>query len=86
MRSFKKGTTPFLIATNVASRGLDIRDINCVINFDMPNDIDEYVHRIGRTGRAGKAGMSTSLISAKDKAIIGDLLELLHETMQGRKS
>jgi ATP-dependent RNA helicase DDX3X len=84
MRSFKKGTTPFLIATNVASRGLDIQKINSVINYDMPNDIDEYVHRIGRTGRAGKAGVSTSLISQfKDKSIIPELLDLLQETGQG---
>ena len=82
LRSFKKGITPFLIATNVASRGLDIRDINCVINFDMPNDIDEYVHRIGRTGRAGKAGVATSFISPQNKGIVRDLLELLHESGQ----
>uniref|UniRef100_A0A6U3ARI6 RNA helicase n=1 Tax=Paramoeba aestuarina TaxID=180227 RepID=A0A6U3ARI6_9EUKA len=82
LRSFKNGTTPFLIATNVASRGLDIRQINFVINYDMPNDIDEYVHRIGRTGRAGKAGVATSLVSPANKGIVRELIDILAETGQ----
>ena len=82
LRSFKSGKTPFLIATNVASRGLDIPKINSVINFDMPNDIDEYVHRIGRTGRAGKAGIATSFISPTNKGIVRDLIEILNESGQ----
>ena len=82
LRSFKNGTTPFLIATNVASRGLDIRQINFVINYDMPNDIDEYVHRIGRTGRAGKAGVATSLVSPANKGIVRELIDILAEAGQ----
>ncbi|KAK6124603.1 hypothetical protein DH2020_041658 [Rehmannia glutinosa] len=54
LRSFKSGNTPILVATDVAARGLDIPHVAHVINFDLPNDIDDYVHRIGRTGRAGK--------------------------------
>lgn len=50
MNSFKKGDTTVLVATDVASRGLDIKDIEFVINFDMPKLIEDYVHRIGRTG------------------------------------
>eukprot|EP01046_Picozoa_sp_COSAG06_P081302 COSAG06_NODE_28475_length_573_cov_1.732068_1_plen_77_part_10 len=50
------GKTPILVATNVAARGLDISDVTHVINFDMPKDIDDYIHRIGRTGRAGNRG------------------------------
>lgn len=50
MNSFKKGETSVLVATDVASRGLDIKDIEFVINFDMPKIIEDYVHRIGRTG------------------------------------
>lgn len=61
MNSFKKGDTTVLVATDVASRGLDIKDIEFVINFDMPKLIEDYVHRIGRTGNnytlfRGRAG------------------------------
>ena len=51
--TFKSGRTPVLVATNVAARGLDIDNITHVINYEMPGDIDDYVHRVGRTGRAG---------------------------------
>ena len=61
LRSFKSGHTPVLVATDVASRGLDIPNVAHVINYDMPNDIDDYVHRIGRTGRAGKKGLATAM-------------------------
>jgi ATP-dependent RNA helicase DDX3X len=54
LRSFKSGRTPVLVATDVAARGLDIPHVTHVINYDLPKDIDDYVHRIGRTGRAGK--------------------------------
>lgn len=53
---FKSGTSNILLATDVASRGLDVKDIKMVINYDMPPDIEDYVHRIGRTGRAGTSG------------------------------
>ena len=54
LHSFKSGRTPVLVATDVAARGLDIPHVTHVINYDLPKDIDDYVHRIGRTGRAGK--------------------------------
>ncbi len=54
LRSFKSGRTPVMVATDVAARGLDIPHVTHVINYDLPKDIDDYVHRIGRTGRAGK--------------------------------
>ncbi len=54
LRSFKSGNTPVMVATDVAARGLDIPHVTHVINYDLPKDIDDYVHRIGRTGRAGK--------------------------------
>ena len=54
LRSFKSGKTPVMVATDVAARGLDIPHVTHVINYDLPKDIDDYVHRIGRTGRAGK--------------------------------
>ena len=65
------------MATDVAARGLDIPHVTHVINFDLPNDIDDYVHRIGRTGRAGKKGLATAFFSDKDVNIAKGLLELL---------
>lgn len=59
LRDFKSGTRPILVATGVAARGLDIKNVKHVINFDLPKSIDEYVHRIGRTGRVGKSGCHT---------------------------
>ncbi|KAG6787588.1 hypothetical protein POTOM_003630 [Populus tomentosa] len=59
LRSFKSGNTPILVATDVAARGLDIPRVAHVVNFDLPNDIDDYVHRIGRTGRAGKSARAS---------------------------
>ena len=57
---FRTGAMPILVATAVAARGLDIKGVAHVVNFDMPEDIDEYVHRIGRTGRVGNVGKATS--------------------------
>ena len=57
MRTFKDGKLSVLIATDVASRGIDVDDVDCVINYDVPEENEYYVHRIGRTGRAGKKGM-----------------------------
>jgi ATP-dependent RNA helicase DDX3X len=82
LRAFSTGQTPYLIATNVAARGLDIENISHVINYDMPSDIDDYVHRIGRTGRAGKPGLATALISEENTNIVSKLLELLNESGQ----
>lgn len=56
MNHFRNGRSTALIATDVASRGLDIKDIDIVVNYDMPKVIEDYVHRIGRTGRAGAVG------------------------------
>ncbi|ACV63856.1 DEAD/DEAH box helicase domain protein [Desulfofarcimen acetoxidans DSM 771] len=66
MRQFKAGQVEFLVATDVAARGLDIENVSHVINFDVPQDPEFYVHRIGRTGRAGKTGMAISLVSPRD--------------------
>ena len=63
MREFKASKCRIVCATDVASRGLDVRDITLVINYDLPNQIDNYIHRIGRTGRAGDKGKSISLIT-----------------------
>uniref|UniRef100_A0A0D6QSX3 RNA helicase n=1 Tax=Araucaria cunninghamii TaxID=56994 RepID=A0A0D6QSX3_ARACU len=82
LRSFKSGTTPILVATDVAARGLDIPHVSHVINFDLPNDIDDYVHRIGRTGRAGKSGLATAFFNENNMNIARSLADLMQESNQ----
>eukprot|EP00252_Welwitschia_mirabilis_P024190 TRINITY_DN7078_c0_g1_i1.p1 TRINITY_DN7078_c0_g1~~TRINITY_DN7078_c0_g1_i1.p1 ORF type:complete len:596 (-),score=92.63 TRINITY_DN7078_c0_g1_i1:308-2095(-) len=82
LRSFKSGDTPILVATDVASRGLDIPHVAHVINFDLPNDIDDYVHRIGRTGRAGKTGLATAFFNENNMSLARPLAELMQEANQ----
>lgn len=82
MRSFKSGRTPILVATDVAARGLDIPNVAHVINFDLPNDIDDYVHRIGRTGRAGKTGLATAFFNENNSSLARPLTELMQEANQ----
>ena len=77
LRSFRSGRTPILVATDVAARGLDIPHVTHVINFDLPTDVDDYVHRIGRTGRAGKKGLATAFFTDKDSGMAKPLAELL---------
>lgn len=71
-----------LLATDVASRGLDVKDIDMVINYDMPNCIEDYVHRIGRTGRAGAKGLAHSFITRKELSIAPDLVKILKKSNQ----
>jgi hypothetical protein len=66
----------------VAARGLDIPNVKHVINFDLPSDIDEYVHRIGRTGRMGNLGLATSFFNEKNRNLTKDLVELVVESNQ----
>ncbi|MEW5318505.1 MAG: hypothetical protein WDW38_009721 [Sanguina aurantia] len=82
--AFKAGTKDVLVATDVASKGLDFSDIQHVINFDMPNEIENYVHRIGRTGRCGKTGVATTFVNTRktDETILLDLKHLLKEAKQ----
>ena len=70
IKDFKEDVTDILIATDVAARGLDIDDINYVINYDMPDDIDTYIHRIGRTGRAGKEGTAVSFVTSEEEHLV----------------
>lgn len=76
---FKEGRCPILVATDVASRGLDIPNVTLVVNFDLPNNIDDYVHRIGRTGRAGNIGQATAFFCEKNRNIARELYEVLVE-------
>ncbi|KAG6787589.1 hypothetical protein POTOM_003631 [Populus tomentosa] len=82
LRSFKSGNTPILVATDVAARGLDIPRVAHVVNFDLPNDIDDYVHRIGRTGRAGKSGLATAFFNEGNASMARPLSELMQEANQ----
>jgi ATP-dependent RNA helicase DeaD len=66
MNKFKKAGFEFLVATDVAARGIDVHDLELVVNFDLPYDPEDYVHRIGRTGRAGKHGMAVTFVSGRD--------------------
>ena len=76
---FKDGTIPLLIATDVAARGLDIPNVEFVINYSFPLTIEDYIHRIGRTGRAGKSGVSHTFFTLLDKAHAGELVNVLRE-------
>nr|CAI5839406.1 unnamed protein product [Callosobruchus analis] len=82
LRQFRSGNTPILVATAVAARGLDIPHVKHVINFDLPSDIEEYVHRIGRTGRMGNLGTATSFFNDRNRNLASGLLDLLIEAHQ----
>jgi ATP-dependent RNA helicase RhlE len=70
--AFKKGEVDLLVATDVAARGLDIKDVPAVFNFDIPFNAEDYVHRIGRTGRAGASGLAVSFVASSDARLVED--------------
>jgi ATP-dependent RNA helicase DDX5/DBP2 len=82
LRQFKSGAVPVMIATDVASRGLDVKDITKVINFDFPKAIEDYIHRIGRTGRAGNFGDAYSFFCPEDAKKAKELIRVLKEANQ----
>lgn len=82
IQEFRTGEAPILVATDVAARGLDIPDVKCVINFDLPLEIENYVHRIGRTGRAGKQGHSISFFTPLNSPMAAAMIKLLRESSQ----
>merc|ERR1719223_1014316 len=82
LKEFKEGKSPILVATDVASRGLDVKDIKYVINYDFPNGIEDYVHRVGRTGRAGATGSSYTFFTTDKAKHAGDLVKVLREANQ----
>merc|ERR1719160_2407480 len=67
LSDFKSGRRPVMIATDVAARGIDVKEVKCVINFDFPGNIEDYIHRIGRTGRAGAKGMAHTFMDSAGK-------------------
>ena len=77
LESFKQGSIQVLVATEVAARGLDIEELTHVINFELPNNPEDYVHRIGRTGRAGAKGYAISLVSQEESHLLVDIEKLL---------
>ncbi len=82
LEAFKKGEIDVLVATDVAARGLDISDLPCVINFDLPYNAEDYVHRIGRTGRAGASGDAISIYSDKDERLLVDIEKLIKQSIK----
>uniref|UniRef100_A0A8C4VF63 RNA helicase n=1 Tax=Falco tinnunculus TaxID=100819 RepID=A0A8C4VF63_FALTI len=79
---FKRGKVRILVATDLASRGLDVHDITHVFNFDFPRNIEEYVHRVGRTGRAGRTGKAVTLVTKNDWRVASELIEILERANQ----
>lgn len=82
LRSFDRGKTKFLVATDVAARGIDVDNIELVVNFDMPNEVEDYVHRTGRTGRAGARGRAVSLVGPTDRGIHRSIVAHLNDSPQ----
>jgi ATP-dependent RNA helicase RhlE len=77
--SFKKGTVRILVATDIAARGLDIEQLPLVVNFELPNVPEDYIHRIGRTGRAGASGLAISLVCQEEAPLLRDIERLLKQ-------
>lgn len=82
LTNFKSGKTRVIIATDIAARGIDIADLEMVINYDLPDVAETYVHRIGRTGRAGKSGTALSFCTPDDRAMINDIQKLTGKKLQ----
>jgi ATP-independent RNA helicase DbpA len=82
LAKFRNGSTRVLVATDVAARGIDIADLDMVINFDLPRDLEAYVHRIGRTGRAGKTGLAATIMTAKEWAKVLEIEEMTGVKME----
>lgn len=82
LNEFKTGKSPIMVATDVASRGIDVKDITHVFNYDYPNNSEDYVHRIGRTGRAGRMGTAITLFTTDNSKQARDLVNILREAKQ----
>jgi len=81
LAKFKQGLVPVLVATDVAARGVDVKDIGLVVNFDLPNEPEAYVHRIGRTGRAGADGLAVSFCAEDEIEFLRDIEKLIKSTI-----
>jgi ATP-dependent RNA helicase RhlE len=79
LNNFKVGKTRILVATDIASRGIDVDDISHVVNFDLPNEPETYVHRIGRTGRAGSTGIAMSFCDSEELFYLADIEQVIEK-------
>ena len=82
LEAFKSGAVRVLVATDVAARGLDIEDLPFVINFELPHNAEDYVHRIGRTGRAGRSGEAISLMAPEERGRVADIEKLIRKEIE----
>jgi ATP-dependent RNA helicase RhlE len=82
---FRRGRYDILVATDVASRGIDVSDISHVINYDMPDTVDAYTHRIGRTGRAHKSGEAFTFMGQEDEKLVRQIEKLLGTSIERRR-
>ena len=82
LEAFKKGEVHLLVCTDVAARGLDIKDVPAVFNFDVPFNAEDYVHRIGRTGRAGASGLAVTLVAPGDNRLVGEIEKLTKKKIE----
>ena len=80
--AFKRGEVDLLVCTDVAARGLDIKDVPAVFNFDVPFNAEDYVHRIGRTGRAGASGLAVTLVAPSDTRLVADIEKLIKKKIE----
>ncbi len=78
MNDYKKGKFPILVATDVAARGIDVDDVEAVINYDLPNENEYYLHRIGRTGRARRHGVSFTMMTFQETVRMDEILKYMH--------
>ena len=85
MNGFRNGTFRILVATDIAARGIDVTQISHVINYDIPNTTDAYIHRIGRTGRAAKTGDAYTLVTGADGVMVRDIEKVLGSQIERRK-
>lgn len=82
LRQFKEGSCNVLVATDVAARGIDVKNVMCVVNFDLPGNVEDYVHRIGRTGRAGAYGTAHAFFTNDNGKMARELVDILREAGQ----
>ena len=85
IENFKKRKFPVLIATDVAARGIDVNDLNCVVNFSMPQNAETYIHRIGRTGRAGKHGLAITFVTPREQRKFKQIEDAVGNRIEKRK-